>query len=50
MLIYCRRSTPPLMTSAKASPTDSITEAIRKLPPSLTRLTAFGVLETLKFP
>ena len=28
MLMYCRRSTPPLLTSAKASPTDSITEAI----------------------
>jgi hypothetical protein len=46
MLMYCRRSTPPLLTSAKASPTDSITEAIRKLPLSLTRLAAFGVLES----
>jgi hypothetical protein len=31
-----------------ASPTDSMTEAIRKLPLSFTRLPAFGVSEMMK--
>src|SRR6266850_1849251 len=45
---YCLRSIPALPTSAMASPSDSITEASRKLPLSFTRLAAFGVSETTK--
>ena len=43
-----RRSTPPLPTSAIASPSDSMTDAIKKLPLSFTRLAALGVSETTK--
>ena len=43
---YCRRSRPPLPTSAMASPSASIAEAIRKLPLSFTRLATRGVSET----
>ena len=45
---YSRLSMPPLPTSAMASPRDLITDAIRKLPLSFTRLAAFGDLETMK--
>ena len=39
---YWCLSTPPFATSAMASPRASTTDAIRKLPVSLTRLAAFG--------
>ena len=39
-------STPALPTNAIASPSDSITEAIRKLPLSFTRLATFGSSDT----
>src|SRR5258708_26640905 len=45
---YSRWSTPPLPTSAMASPRASMTEAIRKLPLSFTRLAACGLSETTK--
>src|SRR5258706_340845 len=48
MLRYCLRSMPALPVSAMASPSDSITEASRKLPLSFTRLAACGVSDTTK--
>src|SRR3954466_7077925 len=45
---YWPLSTPPLLTRVVASPSASITEAIRKFPLSLTRLAALGVAETTK--
>jgi hypothetical protein len=38
MSTYCSLSTPALVTSATASPTDSMADAIRKLPLSFTRV------------
>ena len=43
---YWCLSTPALPTSAIASPSDSITDVIRKLPLSLTRLAVFGSSDT----